>query len=423
MRARIAAVIAVAVAGTALAAGSASAAVTPNPWLENRFLNIAHQGGEDEAPSNTMYALKSAVNEAHADMIEIDVHLTADGHLVVLHDDTFTRTSCLPVLCPGPNSSTEPQRPASQIRDMTLAEVKALDAGYWFRPDTYAHDYSLPDSAYPFRGIRTGAKPPPAGYTAEDFKIPTLAEVLAAFPYTPINIEIKMPKSFDPPNPYDEGCGNGDGMPPGALCDDLDLTAPTTKALAATLNETYRKVTGKQKKKHKRCVRNSKAKGGGATAAAKCKKPKPRLRNDIIAVSFAQDPMVEFASLAPHVNRAPSLESLYDHIIVSAPLFPDPVAFQVPPVFGGILVPELLMGSYDAHSKGYAVHIWTDGPDDETHASYAKLIGLGVDGIMTTSPRFFNAYLCDTGVKHPNGSSRCKPHKKKKKKKKGKKKG
>ena len=216
----------------AFGAGSAAAAVTPNPWLENRFLHIAHQGGEDEAPSNTMYALKSSVNEAHADMIEIDVHLTEDGQLVVLHDDTYTRTACLPALCPGPNASTELQRPDSQIRDMTLAEVKALDAGYWFRPGTYAHDYSLADSAYPFRGIRTGAKAPPKGYTAEDFRIPTLAEVLAAFPYTPINIEIKMPKSYDPPNPYDENCGNGDGMPPGDLCDDLDLAMPITKALA-----------------------------------------------------------------------------------------------------------------------------------------------------------------------------------------------
>ena len=128
--------------------------------------------------------------------------------------------------------------------------------------------------------------------------------------------------------------------------------------------------------------------------------------------------MVEFASLAPQVNRAPSLPSLYNHIIPSEPLAPDPAAFQVPPVFGGILVPELLMGSYDAHGKGYAVHIWTDGHDDETDESYGKLIGLGVDGIMTTSPRFLNDYLCSTGVKHPDGSSRCKPHKKKKKKKK-----
>ena len=33
----------------------------PNPWLQKRFLVMAHQGGEDEAPSNTMFALKSAM--------------------------------------------------------------------------------------------------------------------------------------------------------------------------------------------------------------------------------------------------------------------------------------------------------------------------------------------------------------------------
>jgi glycerophosphoryl diester phosphodiesterase len=409
----------------ALTSGTASAAVTPNPWLDpsRHFLHIAHQGGEDEAPSNTMYALKSSIREAHADMLEIDVHLTSDGQLVVLHDDTFTRTSCLPALCPGPDSSTEQTRPASQIRNMTLAEVQALDAGYWFRPNTYSHDYGQPDSAYPFRGIRTGAKAPPEGYTADDFRVPTLKEVLDEFPYTPINIEIKMPKSYDPPNPYDEDCGNGDGMPPGALCDDLDLTSPTTKALAALLNQTVRPVKKSEQKKFKRCVKQAKARKGAAASKGKCKKPKVRPRNDIIVVSFAQEPMVEFASLAPQVNRAPSLPSLYNHIILSEPLVPDPVAFQVPPNFGGILVPELLMGSYDAHSKGYAVHVWTDGDDDETVESYKHLIGLGIDGIMTTSPRFFNQYLCSVGMKHPDGTSRCKPHTKKKKKKKRKKKG
>jgi glycerophosphoryl diester phosphodiesterase len=35
----------------------------PNPWLQNRFLNMAHQGGEDEAPSNTLFAFKSAIRE------------------------------------------------------------------------------------------------------------------------------------------------------------------------------------------------------------------------------------------------------------------------------------------------------------------------------------------------------------------------
>jgi hypothetical protein len=81
----------------------------PNPWLTNRFLNIAHQGGEDEAPSSTLFAFKSAVASRGADMLELDVNLSSDGELMVIHDDTWTRTSCTAALCPGPTSATEPQ--------------------------------------------------------------------------------------------------------------------------------------------------------------------------------------------------------------------------------------------------------------------------------------------------------------------------
>jgi hypothetical protein len=49
-------------------------------------------------------------------------------------------------------------------------------------------------------------------------------------------------------------------------------------------------------------------------------------------------------------------------------------------------------------------------------------VGIGIDGIMTTSPRKLNAYLCSANVPHPNGKSRCATGKKKKPKKKGKKK-
>jgi glycerophosphoryl diester phosphodiesterase len=404
--------------GLVLTATGASAAVSPNPWLDRHFLNIAHQGGEDEAPSNTMYAFKSAAREAHADMLELDVHLTSDGQLVVLHDDTFTRTSCLPALCPGPTSSTEPTRPASQIRGMTLAQVQALDAGYWFRPGTYSHDYALADSAYPFRGIRTGAKAPPKGYKADDFRIPTLFEVLNTFPKTPINIEIKMPKSQDPANPYPADCGTADGSGPSQLCDDLGLTAPTTEALAAVLNgaAAERAVTKRW---------NCKNDKGKQDAVAKTKSPKPKKckkttrkvrRDDIIVVSFAQEPMVEFASLAPSVHRAPSLPSLSGYAFSNQPLAPDPVAFQVPPLFGGVKAPALLLGQpFFAHNNGYAIHVWTDGDQDETYERYGEMVSLGVDGIMTTSPRKLNEFLCLSDVPHPNGTSRCASAVKKKK--------
>lgn len=393
VRARIALALAATVAALGLAASTAAAAVTPNPWLIERFLHIAHQGGENEAPSNTLYAFKTAVTEGKADMLELDVHRTSDGHLVVIHDDTFRRTACLPELCPGPTSASEPQRPDSQIRDMTLAEVQALDAGYWFRPDSYSHEYGLADSAYPFRGIRTGAKAPPPGYLPNDFRIPTLAEVFDAFPGTPINIEIKMPKSQDPANPYPASCGTADGEGSSQLCDDLDLAADTTQALGEML------------------------KTGGPYDH----------RRDVIVVSFAEEPVAQFAAIAPDVHLAPAVDAVLGYL-GGAPLDPDPVAFQVPPQYGPFAAARLLMTPpYDVQSKGYAVHVWTNSDYDETFPGYKAMTDLGADGIMTSSPRNLNAFLCQEGIPHPDGTPRCatapKPKKKcKRKKAKGKKK-
>ena len=70
----------------------AAADAADNPWLEQRVLNIAHQGGEDEFPSNTLYAFKRSV-KAGADMLELDVGVTKDGKVVVSHDTTLDRTT------------------------------------------------------------------------------------------------------------------------------------------------------------------------------------------------------------------------------------------------------------------------------------------------------------------------------------------
>ncbi len=76
-----------------LALGAAApAAAADNPWLAARVLNIAHQGGEDEFPSNTLYAFKRSV-KAGADMLELDVGVTKDGKVVVSHDTTLNRTT------------------------------------------------------------------------------------------------------------------------------------------------------------------------------------------------------------------------------------------------------------------------------------------------------------------------------------------
>jgi glycerophosphoryl diester phosphodiesterase len=78
-------------------------------------LNIAHQGASAYAPGNTLAAFRLAL-EMGADGFELDIMLSTDGHLVVIHDDTVDRT-------------TDGSGP---VRQKTLAELKALDAGARF---------------------------------------------------------------------------------------------------------------------------------------------------------------------------------------------------------------------------------------------------------------------------------------------------
>jgi glycerophosphoryl diester phosphodiesterase len=80
-------------------------------------LNIAHRGASHEAPANTLAAFLLAI-DLGADGIELDVHLSKDGHIVVIHDFDLAAT-------------TDGQ---GLVRDKTLAELKELDAGSWFGP-------------------------------------------------------------------------------------------------------------------------------------------------------------------------------------------------------------------------------------------------------------------------------------------------
>lgn len=76
---------------------------------------IAHRGFSAVAPENTMAAFRKAI-EVGADMFELDVLLSKDGHVVVIHDDTLERT-------------TDGEGP---VAARTLEELRALDAGSWF---------------------------------------------------------------------------------------------------------------------------------------------------------------------------------------------------------------------------------------------------------------------------------------------------
>ena len=82
---------------------------------QQKMVNVAHRGASGHAPENTMEAFQKGF-EMKADYIEIDVQMTKDGELVVIHDTTVDRTT----------------NGTGKVGDLTLEEIRQLDAGSWF---------------------------------------------------------------------------------------------------------------------------------------------------------------------------------------------------------------------------------------------------------------------------------------------------
>ncbi|HEY8326361.1 MAG: glycerophosphodiester phosphodiesterase [Ktedonobacterales bacterium] len=120
--------------------------------LTRRFLSFAHQGGGLLAPENTLAAFELGASYA-PDALELDIQMTRDGEIVVIHDPTVDRV-------------TEGHGPVAAY---TLADLQRLDAGYHFTPDG--------GQTHPFRG--------------QGVRIPTLREVFERFPTLLINIDLK----------------------------------------------------------------------------------------------------------------------------------------------------------------------------------------------------------------------------------------
>jgi glycerophosphoryl diester phosphodiesterase len=133
---------------------------------------LAHAGGEDQFPHSTLFAFGESM-KANVDMLDLDVQLTKDNVLIVQHDDDVKRQT----------EST------SKVADLTFEQINALDNAYWFTAECVCTD--KPDASYIYRGIRSGAKPAPAGYVPGDFAIPRFSDLVKKYPNTPLNIEIK----------------------------------------------------------------------------------------------------------------------------------------------------------------------------------------------------------------------------------------
>lgn len=136
--------------------------VPSHPYYENAPfpLVIAHQGGDDVRPGDTLAAFQHAV-DIGADVLEMDAHITKDGQIVLMHDERVDRTS----------------NGTGLIEDMTLDELKKLDAAYFWSTDG--------GQTFPYRG--------------QGVKVPALEELFQQFPQMRYVIEIKLTQ-----NPIDQ---------------------------------------------------------------------------------------------------------------------------------------------------------------------------------------------------------------------------
>ncbi len=266
-------------------------------WITSTPLLYAHQGGAKEAPSSTVFACREAL-AAGANALELDVHRSADGHLVVCHDRTVDRTTDA----------------SGDIASLTLAELQLLDNAYWWIPGELAIR-GRDERSYPHRG-RAATDPA--------FRISTLEQILIEFPSTVLNLDIKRRGT------------NGNG---------------------------YEREIADLLRRHGRT-------------------------NDVIVASFHNESLAAFREYAPDIATSMGprdvtrlLAALVPGVRPRIRFHPSIVAAQLP--IHARQIPLVTKRLVDvAHHHGLAVHVWTIDDPAEMH----RLLGLGVDGIMTDRP-------------------------------------
>jgi len=254
----------------------------------HRPLVMAHRGGAGLWPENTMHAFAEAL-ALGVDVLEMDLHGTADGALVIIHDSTLDRTT----------------NGTGAVGALTLAELKKLDAGYRWTNDG--------GRTFPFRG--------------RSITIPTLREVLDAFPGARLNIDIK-------------------GSPPPALVKNFCRSLRESRATASVNVASFNWQT-----------------------LAEFRQECPE-----VSTSAGFDEVLALLSDAPAGGQQQQQGTAADKAH-------RPRVVQVPESAGGreLLTAKLIEA---AHRRGLEVHVWT--VNDE--AAMRRMIKLGVDGIITDRP-------------------------------------
>ena len=275
-------------------------------WLGRRVIAYAHQGGAWEAPSSTLHAIEHAL-DVGATGIELDVHATADGELVVCHDATVDRTTAA----------------SGTIASFTLEELRGMDFSYWWIPGADVTP-GRPDADYPLRGRAPADRA---------YGISTLREVLERFPGVVLNLDIKQT---------------------------APVVAPYEESLARLLAE-YGRV------------------------------------DDVIVASFLDPATDAFRRFAPEVPTSAGTIATAEawRAVQAGEAMPEipAVAYQVPERQGDLVVVDERFVEA-SHGAGKAVHVWTVNDAE----SMERLVGLGVDGIISDLPTTLCGVLASAGV-------------------------
>lgn len=273
----------------------------PHPFFDLPApIVIGHRGAAGERPENTLPSFARA-RDVGAAILETDAHPTKDGAVVLFHDDRLERTT----------------NGTGRVADHTLAQLRALDAGFGFTNDGGA--------GFPFRG--------------HGIVVPTLDEVLEAIPGVRVNIELKE----DSPGFLDRVLG----VVRDAGCEETTLLTaaddPLMDALRARVRETKARV----------------------------------------ALGASTGDVLRFVRAA----------------LDGATPDPGVMALQIPVDFKGrpLVTPRLIQ---HAHAHGVHVHVWTINDADEM----ARLLDLGVDGIVTDHPARLAALLAARRAARPRAS-------------------
>lgn len=305
-----------------------------NPYLRDqprplRVANVGHRGAMGLRPENTLPSFELAY-DLGAHMVELDVHLSRDGVPVVIHDDTVGRTTDAQRLRPGP---------APFVSELTLAELRELDAGSWFvaaldRGPPPPHGRTDDER----RRFLDGAAL--ASLASGEVRIPTLEEalVLARSRDRRVNVELKaMPRRYARLVP--------------AVVDVIRATRTQDLVLLSSFDH---------------------------VALVEAKRLAPELPTAALVVSRLHDPGRYVAEVLGGDAWNPGCVGECDSLGFGSE------------AYGSEGVRALdRAGIESAHARGVSVHTWT--ANDPAHMR--ALIDVGVDGIITDYPNRLAALL------------------------------